>query len=59
LVGKLATGQMPFLMALPLLIGTMPAARWGSIVGKKNTQFFRWLTAIISATAVRVWLDII
>jgi uncharacterized membrane protein YfcA len=61
LVGKVATGQVPYLMAIPLIIGAMPAARWGSIVGKKtNTRFLRWLlAAIISATAVKVWMDII
>jgi uncharacterized membrane protein YfcA len=60
LVGKVATGQVPYLMALPLIIGAIPAARFGSIVGKKtNTKFLRWLlAAIISATAVKVWLDI-
>ena len=57
LVGKVATGQVPYLMALPLIIGAMPAARIGSIVGKKtNTQFLKWLlAAIIFATAVKVW----
>lgn len=61
LVGKVATGQVPFLMAVPLVVGAIPAARWGSIVGKKTkTQFLRWfLAAIISATAIKVWLDII
>ena len=61
LVGKVATSQVPFLMALPLLAGAIPAARFGSIVGKKtNTQFLRWLlAAIIFATAVKVWSVII
>ena len=34
LIGKVATGQVPFLMTLPLLAGAIPAARLGSIVGK-------------------------
>jgi uncharacterized membrane protein YfcA len=57
LVGKVATSQVPFLMALPLLVGAIPAARFGSIVGRKtNTKFLRWLLAIIIfATAVKVW----
>jgi uncharacterized membrane protein YfcA len=61
LIGKLATNQVPFVMALVLLVGAIPAARWGSIVGKKtDTRFLRWLlAAIISATAVKVWMDII
>src|SRR3990172_4641695 len=30
LIGKVATGQVSFLSAIPLLAGAMPAARWGS-----------------------------
>jgi uncharacterized membrane protein YfcA len=61
LAGKIATGQVPFLMAAPLLVGAVPAARWGSIVGKKtNVQFLRWLlAAIICATAVKIWYSIL
>ncbi len=57
LVGKVATGQVPYLMALPLIAGAIPSARFGSIVGKKtNTRFLKWLlAAIIFATAVKVW----
>jgi uncharacterized membrane protein YfcA len=60
LIGKVATGQVPFLMALPLVAGAIPAARFGSIVGKKTkTQYLRWLlAAIIIATAVKVWSDL-
>jgi uncharacterized protein len=61
LVGKVATGQVPFLLAVPLLAGAVPTARLGSIVGKKtNTRYLKWLlAAIICATAVKVWLDIL
>jgi len=57
LVGKVATGQVPYLMALPLIIGAIPAARFGSIVGKRtNTRFLKWLlAAIIFVTAAKVW----
>jgi len=57
LVGKVATGQVPYLMTVPLIIGAIPAARFGSIVGKRtNTRFLKWLlAAIIFATAVKVW----
>jgi len=57
LIGKVVTSQVPFLMALPLVLGAIPAARWGSIVGKKTrTQFLRWLlAALILATAIKVW----
>jgi uncharacterized protein len=60
LIGKVVTSQVPFLMALPLVLGAIPAARWGSIVGKRTkTQFLRWLlAALILATAIKVWSDI-
>jgi hypothetical protein len=60
LIGKIFTNQVPFLMAVPLLAGAVPAARWGSIIGRKTkTQFLRWLlAALIFATAVKVWLNI-
>jgi uncharacterized membrane protein YfcA len=61
LIGKVATSQVPFLMALPLVLGAIPAARWGSIVGKRTkTQLLRWLlAALILATAVKVWSGIV
>lgn len=56
LVGKIATGQVPFLMTIALLLGAVPAARLGGVIGKKTkVQFLRWLlAAIICATAVKV-----
>jgi len=61
LIGKVATSQVPFLMALPLVLGAIPAARWGSIVGKRtDTRHLRWLlAALILATAVKVWSGIL
>ncbi|MEW6001541.1 MAG: sulfite exporter TauE/SafE family protein [Nitrospirota bacterium] len=60
LAGKIATGQVPFLMAGALLLGAVPSARLGGIISRKTkTQFLRWLLAlIISATAVKVCYDI-
>lgn len=60
LVGKAVTGQVPFLLAVPLLIGALPAARWGSIVGNKTkTPFLKWLLALlIMGTAIKVWSSI-
>lgn len=60
LVGKVATGQVPFHMAAALLVGAMPSARFGGMVGKKTkTQYLRWLlAAIIIGTATKIWVDI-
>ena len=61
LIGKVATSQVPFLLALPLILGAIPAARWGSIVGKRTkTNYLRWLlAALILATAIKVWSEIV
>ncbi len=60
LIGKVATGQVPFHMAAALLVGAMPSARFGGYVGKKTkTQYLRWLlAAIIIGTATKIWVDI-
>lgn len=61
LIGKVVTSQVPYAMALPLVLGAIPAARWGSIVGKRtDTRRLRWLlAALILATAVKVWSGIL
>ena len=60
LTGKMLTGQVPYSMALAMLLGAIPVAQLGGIVSKKtSTQFLRWLlAAIISATAIKVFADI-
>ncbi len=60
LIGKIATGQVPFHMAAALLIGAIPSARLGGVVGRKTkTQYLRWILAlIIIGTAVKIWMDI-
>ena len=60
LIGKVATGQVPFLMTFALLAGAIPSARLGSILSKKTkVQILRWLLAfLISITAIRIWMDI-
>jgi hypothetical protein len=58
--GKVLTGQVPFHMVVPLILGAIPAARLGGYVGQRtHTKFLRWLlAAIISGTAVKVLFDI-
>jgi uncharacterized membrane protein YfcA len=60
LAGKAATGQVPFLMAGALLLGAVPAAWLGGIVGKKTRpRALRWMLAIVvAASAVKIWMDI-
>lgn len=61
LLGKVAAGQVPFLLALPLLAGAIPAARLGGAIGvRTRTPVLRWILAlVVAAAAARVWLDII
>ena len=60
MIGKTATGQIPFAMAAALIIGAIPVAKAGAILSKKTkTHHLRWLlAAIISATALKIWMDI-
>lgn len=60
LAGKIATGQVPFLMAGALLIGAVPSAQLGSFISRKtSTQYLRWILAlVIAAAAIRIWIDI-
>jgi uncharacterized membrane protein YfcA len=61
LLGKVATGQVPFLMTIALLLGVVPAARLGSYIGNKtDIRILRWLLALlIAASAVRIWMSIL
>jgi uncharacterized membrane protein YfcA len=61
LVGKIATGQVPFQTAFVLLLGAVPAARLGAFVSQRSkTQLLRWLLALlISATAIKIWSDLL
>jgi uncharacterized membrane protein YfcA len=60
MIGKVATGQVPFALAAALLIGAVPVAKAGALVSKRTkTNYLRWLlAAIISATAIKIWADI-
>ena len=61
LIGKIATGQVRVDMAAALLIGAIPMAYAGGAIGKRtHTKFLKWLlAAIICATAVKIWSDIL
>lgn len=60
LAGKIATNQVPFLLALPMVLGAVPLATVGSFVGKRTkTRYLKWvLAAIICVTAIKVLTDI-
>jgi len=60
LAGKITTGNVPYLMALTMVSGAIPAAWMGGVVGKKtNTKILRWLLAVvITLAAIRLSMDI-
>jgi uncharacterized membrane protein YfcA len=61
LVGKAATAQVPPLMAGAMLLGAVPMARVGGMVGRgTDTRYLRWLlAAVIAGAAIKIWADII
>jgi hypothetical protein len=61
LLGKAATAQVPPLMAGAMLLGAVPMARVGGMVGRgTDTRHLRWLlAAVIAGAALKIWADII
>ena len=61
LVGKVTTGQVPWLLSVAMLAGAVPFARMGSRTSRKvdSKYLHRLLAFLIIATAVKIWVDII
>lgn len=59
--GKMTTGQIPFLAALALVVGSVPGAQIGGYLSKEaKTDILRYLLAIIIAlAALRMWLQVL
>lgn len=61
LVGKVATGQVDWLLAMGLVVGAMPGARLGSWVSRR-TRTDRLVVVLgiaIGLVAIRMWLTIL
>jgi len=60
-VGKMATGQILWPVALALVVGTVPGAQFGGGVSKKvNTKYLRiGIAIIIAITGIKMWFQII
>lgn len=60
-IGKMATGQVDWLLAVALVISSIPSAQLGSIVSKKTPALvLRYsLTLVIILTSVQIWYKII
>lgn len=58
-IGKLATGQVPVLMAAALVLGAIPGARMGGALSRRvNIAMLRWMvTAIVVASTAKIWFQ--
>ena len=61
LVGKVATGQVDWLLAMGLVVGALPGARLGSYVSRRTRtdRLVIVLGIAIGAVAVRMWVSIL
>ena len=61
LVGKLASGQVPFVAATALVLGAIPGAQAGEWIGRHlGVQSLKGCLAILTAlVAVRIWIDVL
>ncbi|MGK9487107.1 sulfite exporter TauE/SafE family protein [Bacillus pumilus] len=59
--GKVLTGQVMLLPAVVLMLASLVAAPIGAKVGQKiNAVYLQWALAVmITATAVKIWLDLL
>jgi hypothetical protein len=60
-VGKMATGQVPFGPALAVMVGAVPGAQLGALASRRlsGPGLRRVLVVIILGSAVRVWWDLL
>ena len=61
LAGKLGTAQVPLLMAVALIGGTVPGALLGSWASRKaQPRLLRYVLAVVvSSAALGIWLDVL
>ncbi|WP_040334401.1 sulfite exporter TauE/SafE family protein [Candidatus Magnetobacterium casense] len=59
-IGKLVTGQVPYLLAAAVVVGAVPAARIGAMFTKKipAQALRRALAIVIAFAAIRMWWDV-
>ncbi|WP_281215614.1 sulfite exporter TauE/SafE family protein [Bacillus altitudinis] len=59
--GKVLTGQVMFMPALVLMAASLIAAPIGAKIGQKiNAVYLQWALAVmITATAIKIWLDLL
>ena len=60
-IGKATTGQIEWLMAVPIVLTVVPAARIGSLVSRRVPVLGlrRTLAVLIAIAAIRIWVSVL
>jgi uncharacterized membrane protein YfcA len=60
-IGKAATGQIEWLMAVPIVLTVLPAARVGSLISRRVPVLGlkRALAVMIAIAAIRIWVSVL
>jgi uncharacterized membrane protein YfcA len=60
-IGKATTGQINWLMTLPIALIVIPAAHLGSLISRKTPVIrLRWVLAVlIAAAAIKIWVSVL
>jgi uncharacterized membrane protein YfcA len=60
-IGKATTGQIEWLMAVPIVLTVIPAARVGSLVSRRVPvlRLRRALAVLIAIAAIRIWVSVL
>jgi len=60
-IGKAVTGQIEWLLSVPLVLTVVPAAHLGSRVSRRVpvVRLRRALAVLIAAAAVRIWISLL
>ncbi|MCP4627110.1 MAG: sulfite exporter TauE/SafE family protein [bacterium] len=60
-IGKAATGQIEWLLAVPIVLTVVPAARAGSLVSRRVPVLGlkRVLAVLIAIAAIRIWISVL
>jgi uncharacterized membrane protein YfcA len=60
-IGKATTGQIEWLMAVPIVLTVVPAARVGSLVSRRVPVLGlrRALAVLIAIAAIRIWVSVL
>lgn len=60
-IGKMATGQIEWLLTIPIVLTVIPAASWGGSISRRVPVHYlrRLLATLIALAAIRMWISLI